>query len=58
MTDIASKRLSLDVCRAKAQECQELARHSKIEEHRTMLLHMSETWLRVGTTLPSNGTGQ
>ena len=50
-----AKRLSLDECRAKAQECQELARHSKKDDHRIMLLHMAETWLRIGTTLPTNG---
>ena len=55
MSGESIKRLSLDECRAKATECQKLARLAKLEEHRIMLLHMAETWLRIGTTLPTNG---
>ena len=44
------KGLSLDECRAKAQECQKLAHYSKNENHRTMLLKIAESWLRIGTS--------
>jgi hypothetical protein len=50
-----TKRLSPDQCREKAAECREQARLSKNEAHRIMLLHMADTWGRIGSTLPSNG---
>jgi hypothetical protein len=50
------KHLSLDECRAKAKECQQLARYSKNDDHRIMLLKMAERWLRIGTTLPTNSS--
>lgn len=42
--------LSLDDCRARAQECLELARRISNDDHRKMLLQIAETWLRIGTT--------
>lgn len=50
-----TKRLSPDQCREKSAECREQARLSKNEAHRIMLLHMADTWARIGSTLPSNG---
>jgi hypothetical protein len=52
------KRLSPEQCREKAAECKDMARLSKNEAHRIMLLHMSDTWARIGATLPSNGDDQ
>ncbi len=42
------KRLTPEECEAKAAECLELARVAKVQEHRTMLEHMAETWERIG----------
>jgi hypothetical protein len=41
------KRLTADQCRAKADECRELARVASNAEHRIMLQHMADTWDRI-----------
>jgi hypothetical protein len=45
--------LSPDMCREKAHECRELARHAANDAHRIMLMHMADTWSRISTTLPN-----
>jgi hypothetical protein len=40
---------------AKAQECREMAERAQLEERRTMLNHMSETWDRIAASLKPNG---
>ena len=49
-----TNRLSPDQCREKAHECRELARQTKNDAHRIMLMHMADTWSRTGTTLSSD----
>jgi hypothetical protein len=52
------KQVSPDQCREKAAECRAQARLTKNEAHRIMLLHMADTWARIGATLPSNGSDE
>ena len=49
------KRLTRNECLAKAKECRELARFSRVQEHRIMLEHMAQTWERIAGSLPTNG---
>jgi hypothetical protein len=44
------ERLNSETCRAKAEECQMLAKQAHRQEHRVMLLHMAETWERIAKT--------
>lgn len=54
MAEQTRKRLSAEECRAKAEECREIARAATREEHRTMLQHMAETWERIATDVSSH----
>jgi hypothetical protein len=47
------KQLSPDQCRDKAHECRELSRQAQNDAHKIMLMHMADTWSRIGTTLPN-----
>jgi len=49
------KRLSVDDCRRKAEECRDLARHSKNPEHCIMLAHMAGTWDRIAEDIKKTG---
>jgi len=51
------QRLSVDGCRAKAQECRAAARTARLESHRTMLLHMADTWDRIAADILKRGSG-
>jgi len=51
MADIVAKRLSIDECRAKADECRVWAKQTVIEPHRIMLEHIAETWERIAAGL-------
>jgi hypothetical protein len=42
--------LDAESCRAKAAECRALAQAARQQSHRTMLLHMADTWDRVAVT--------
>ena len=39
--------------RKRAEECVELARTARTAEHRVMLMHIAETWLRLAEDLPA-----
>ena len=44
---MAEKPLTFDECKAKAEECRDMARRAEKPEQRTMLEHMAETWERL-----------
>jgi hypothetical protein len=48
------KRLSSAECKAKADECREMARLATRQEHKTMLEHMAETWDRIAADVSDN----
>ena len=45
MTD--TSRLTLDEANAKVMECLDLAARASSQAHKTMLIHMAETWQRI-----------
>jgi len=52
--DTKPKRLTAEQCRAKAEECREIARVATRQEHRTMLEHMAGTWERIAADVSNN----
>lgn len=46
--------MSAEECRAKAEDCREMARVAIRQEHRNMLTHMAETWERIAADVIGN----
>jgi hypothetical protein len=51
---VPTKRLSAADCKAKADDCREMARLALKPEHRIMLQHMAETWDRIASDVSDN----
>ena len=56
VTTSKSEHLDAEACRAKAAECRALARVTRENSHRIMLVHMADTWDRIAKTY-ENGAG-
>jgi hypothetical protein len=56
MTDQVPKRLTAAEAQAKVDECRDTAIRASNPEHRTMLIHMAETWERIAKSLQTNGS--
>lgn len=49
-----SNRMTIEAARAKAEECRELARQSRIYAHKVMLEHMADTWTRIADNMQTD----
>jgi hypothetical protein len=51
------RRLTLEECLAKAQECRDMARQAIRTEHRAVLDQMAETWARIAADMNRTNSG-
>jgi hypothetical protein len=51
-------RLSVEVAKAKAAECRELAMRARKREQQIMLYHIAETWERIAQTVTAVEIGR
>lgn len=49
--------LTLEDCHAKVAECRDMAARAQSPHHRTILLHMAETWARICADLTNQADG-
>jgi hypothetical protein len=58
MSTVDAPRLSVEVAKAKAAECRELAMRARKREQQIMLYHIAETWERIAQTVTAVETGR
>jgi hypothetical protein len=51
---VPDKSIGADLCKARAQECLDLALEAQSKSLRIMLEHIAETWYRIADNLPAN----
>ncbi len=51
------KLLSVEGCHKKADECREYGKFAKNSEHRIMLEHMADTWMRIAADMQRRRPG-
>ena len=54
MPETEPSRLNADQCREHAAACQRMAGDAMNPEHRIMLKHMADTWMRIAQDMDKN----
>jgi hypothetical protein len=54
--EVSQQRLTADEARARADECRAMTKRGMNPDHRTMLVHMAETWDRIAADMDRHNT--